>query len=505
MVSHQNTLHSYFSSSLHAPLSPTLPHPHHPHSSGADNMSTTPASEPERKPRQSSVLSVSTQGGDEKSRNARKGSRAKHSWEYVAVDPTEDEAPPPTASRLQKELYSSFTNNFLAGQGRRTRAAAVHASQHFHDHSGSELSNSSHSHPGSESAFSTTTSNTHASPASSPAPPSALSASRKRKDSAAPTSDSTRKKAKVSTPAPPVTSDPTSSGATAAQTAPATAEAAAPATAPASSPAPHPAPAVQPAHPVHQDESSVSTTSRAPEGQAKEPAKRKSTVFDDATNKTKASKKADAKPSPAPDPSENRKRKSSPPPVEKMAPKAKKAKTSTATTDAAAKSAKAAAAQKRDSLLQGDVYAQQQTPPWTNTATQQNYASHHANQQLTHSKATSKQQQAQQRFAYHPPTRAQLADQLEEITHRGIAGGPANYPSIREYRAACAAEAAWQERDQEVVERMLDNPRVIEVLKRLRELNEEIEAERKGSKSAAKGHGKGGRKRKVTDDLMDGD
>ncbi|KAL1644993.1 hypothetical protein SLS58_004064 [Diplodia intermedia] len=467
-------------------------------------MSTTPASEPERKPRQSSVLSVSTQGGDEKSRNARKGSRAKHSWEYVAVDPTEDEAPPPTASRLQKELYSSFTNNFLAGQGRRTRAAAVHASQHFHDHSGSELSTSSHSHPGSESAFSTTTSNTHASPASSPAPPSAVGASRKRKDSAAPT-----KKAKVSTPAPPVTSDPTSSGATAAQTAPATAEAAAPATAPASSPDSHPTPAVQPAHSVHQDESSVSTTSRAPEGQAKEPAKRKSTVFDDATNKTKASKKADAKPSPAPDSSENRKRKSSPPP-EKMAPKVKKAKTSTATTDAAAKSAKAAAAQKRDSLLQEDVYAQQpqqqQTPPWTNTATQ-NYASHHANQQPTHSKAASKQQhqqQAQQRFSY-PPTRAQLADQLEEITHRGIAGGPANYPSIREYRAACAAEAAWQERDQEVVERMLDNPRVIEVLKRLRELNEEIEAERKASKSAGKGHGKGGRKRKVTDDLMDGD
>lgn len=487
MVSHQNTLHSYFHS-LHSPLSPTHPLPQHPHSTASDTMSTEPAPEREPKPRASSVYSVSTQGADEHGRKARKGSRAKHSWEYVAVDPAEDEAPPPNASRLEKELFSSFTNNFLAGQGRRTRAAALNASQHFHDHSGSE---SSHSHPASESAFSTTTTNTQASPASSPAPPSAPNASRKRKDSAAPTSDSTRKKSKTSTSAAPATSDPASSGATAAY---ATSAAA---TSHAASPEPHPAPAVQPAQSVHQDKSSA-LTSRAPDGQAKESAKRKSTVFDDATNKTKANKKLDSKPSPAPDSSENRKRKLSPPP-EKMAPKLKKPKTGdTATTDnaaAAAKSAKAAAAQKRDSLLQEDVYAQ--ALPWTSTATQ-NYAPTHSN-----SKALSKHAY---RYAY-PPTRAQLAEQLEEITHRGIAGGPANFPTLREYRAACAAEAAWQERDQEVVERMLDNPRVIEVLKRLRELNDEIEAERKGSsKGAGKGHGKGGRKRKVSsDDLMDGD
>lgn len=477
-------------------------------------MSHSPG-EPDPKPRACSVHSVSTAGGDEATRKMRKASRAKHSWEYVPVDPAEEELPPPSASRLQKELFSSFNPNFLGGAGRRTRAAAVNASQHFHDHSGSEASHSSHSHPASESAFSTATTNTQASPASSPAPPSAPNAIRKRKDSAAPTTDANKKNPKSSTPATPATSAPASTSAAA--TAPVTA----PASVPASSPQPSRAPAVQRAQSVqHDDRSSAWSSSRATNTPAKESGKQKPAVFDDATNKTKtASKKTDAKPSPAPEPLiESRKRKSSPAAAaaaEKMAPKMKKAKTAGGTaTDLQHKTAKAQALQKRDSLLQqDDIYAQvlpwsgkispaQPTPPQkTNSPHVQQPAkgkTHHKQQNRISSSSSS---------SIYPPTRAQLAEQLEEITHRGIAGGPANYSSLREYRAACAAEAAWQERDQEVVERMLDNPNVIAALKRLRVLNVEIEAERKASKGSGlgKGHGKGGRRKKVSDGLMDGD
>ncbi|EKG11456.1 hypothetical protein MPH_11471 [Macrophomina phaseolina MS6] len=467
-------------------------------------MSHSPPADHAGKPRACSVHSVSTTAGDEASRSKRKGSRAKHSWEYVPVDPAEDEAPPPNASRLQKELFSSFTNTFLSGHGRRTRAAAAHASQHLHEHSGSDLSVSSHSHPASETGFSTTTTSSStttsaASPASSPAPPSAPSASRKRKDSAAPTSDSHRKRAGPPTPAPSAASDPA---------VPSTASnAAAALSLPASSPPPHHAPAVQRAQSVQRDRSAASTLpsrAAADGSQAKDSGKRKSSVFDDATNKTKAHRTPDSKPSAVPDPFDaSRKRKLSPA-ADKMAPKVKKAKTTSTATDST-KSAKAAAIQKRDSLLQEDVYAQ--GLPWTNDAPNQANGHHHHS---SNARGPYKQQQQQQQHRnnstyYYSPTRAQLADQLEEITHRGIAGGPANYSSLREYRAACAAEAAWQERDQEVVERMLDNPRVIEVLKRLRVLNAEIEAERTSGKGAGKGHVKGGRKRKVTDDLMDGD
>lgn len=466
-------------------------------------MSHSPPAE-DVKPRACSVHSVSTVTGDDQGRSKRKGSRAKHSWEYVPVDPAEDEVPPPTATRLEKELYSSFTNNFLSGQGRRTRAAAINASQNFHEHSGSE---SSPSHPASENGFSTTTTNSAASPASSPAPPSAPNAIRKRKDSAAPTSDSHRKKPKTSTPAPPATSDPPSVTVASATTS------AIPAPASSSSP-PHQAPAVQRAQSVQQDRSAASAvTSRATTdgSQAKDSGKRKSSVFDDATNKTKTNnKRSDSKPSPAPDPFENHRKRKASPAADKMGPKVKKPRTtSTATTDAATKSAKAAAMQKRDSLLQEGVYAQ--GLPWSHdvphhNSQQQSNGRQHQQNSSHHNKNHHHYKQQRTSITYpYSPTRAQLAEQLEEITHRGIAGGPANFSSLREYRAACAAEAAWQERDQEVVERMLDNPRVIEVLKRLRQLNAEIEAERTSGKGMGKGHGKGGRKRKVSDDLMDGD
>ncbi|GME48609.1 hypothetical protein BKCO1_6100054 [Neofusicoccum parvum] len=391
MVFHQNTLLSYFPS-VHSPISPPAHPPQLPHSSLDVNMSRSPPA-PDTKPRACSVHSVSTQGGDEAGRRMRKGSRAKHSWEYVPVDPAEDEVPPANASRLERELFSSFTNNFLTGATQRL----FHCYQQ-HRRVAREL------------------------------------------------------------------------------------------TCPAISAEWLP---------------SSAWTSRAPDGQAKESGKPKSSVFDDATNKTKASKKTEAKPSPVPDPFETRKRKSSPA-AEKMAPKVKRPKTTGAATEAP-KAAKAAAMAKRDSLLHEDIYAQ--ALPWTNHA-QQTQQSHVSNSQQhqAHGKAHYRQQQQQQQQrSIYPPTRAQLAEQLEEITHRGIAGGPTNFSSLREYRAACAAEAAWQERDQEVVERMLDNPRVIEVLRRLRVLNAEIEAERRGSKGVGKGHGKGGRKRKVSDHLMDGD
>ncbi|KAF4310372.1 hypothetical protein GTA08_BOTSDO01848 [Botryosphaeria dothidea] len=472
-------------------------------------MSHSPPAE-DVKPRACSVHSVSTVTGDDQGRSKRKGSRAKHSWEYVPVDPAEDEVPPPTATRLEKELYSSFTNNFLSGQGRRTRAAAINASQNFHEHSGSE---SSPSHPASENGFSTTTTtttttttNSAASPASSPTPPSAPNAIRKRKDSAAPTSDSHRKKPKTSTPAPPATSDPPSATVASATTSAIPAPAS-------SSPPPHQAPAVQRAQSVQQDRSAASAvTSRATTdgSQAKDSGKRKSSVFDDATNKTKTNKRSDSKPSPAPDPFENHRKRKTSPAADKMGPKVKKPRTtSTATTDAATKSAKAAAMQKRDSLLQEDVYAQ--GLPWSHdvphhNSQQQSNGRQHQQNSSHHNKIHHHYKQQRASIAYpYSPTRAQLAEQLEEITHRGIAGGPANFSSLREYRAACAAEAAWQERDQEVVERMLDNPRVIEVLKRLRQLSAEIEAERTSGKGMGKGHGKGGRKRKVSHDLMDGD
>lgn len=77
------------------------------------------------------------------------------------------------------------------------------------------------------------------------------------------------------------------------------------------------------------------------------------------------------------------------------------------------------------------------------------------------------------------PTRADLAEQLEEITHRGILGGPSNYSSNAQYRAACAAEAASQNGDDEIVDKMLDNPRVIEILKRLRNLTNESDEEKR--------------------------
>lgn len=152
-------------------------------------------------------------------------------------------------------------------------------------------------------------------------------------------------------------------------------------------------------------------------------------------------------------------------------------------------------AQKRDSLLEENMHAHNKQP-------HQRHALQQSNQQNSVTTTAKQWKKKAQSYYAHSPTRAELAEQLEEITHRGIAGGPCNYNSWTEYRAACAAEAAWQERDQQVVERMLDNPHVVSVLKRLRELDHEIEAERTATVAAAKTVGKttakGGAKAKAS-------
>ncbi|KAK8189782.1 hypothetical protein HDK77DRAFT_426708 [Phyllosticta capitalensis] len=480
MTFHQNSLLTYFHSNQHPhPMSSASPElPLHQHSSQDVNMSQKP-DDRSPKPRSWSIQSATTDGTEGgRPMKSQPGKRSKHSWEYVVVDPAEHEAPPPNASRLEKELHSSFTNTFLGPRGRRTRAGAG-SSQPFHYKDGSETSNSN---TASESAFSSNRSNSAVSPASSPAPPSSLATSRKRKDSVAPVTDVAppRKKSKgldhQSIRQPPAQNGVPAASRTANRS----------------------------TSPSQQELSSASSASLlngngdAPRHvTSKDPTPaRQSAVFDEASRKvSKTSKKNDSKTFPNlgynSEPPDKRKMATSPSSADKEMPKSKKAKTGPAA--AAKPHAKPASqqqhAQKRDSLLEENLTAHNKQP-------HQRQALQQSNQQNQASTSTKQWKKHAQAYHSHTPTRAELAEQLEEITHRGIAGGPCNYSSMTEYRAACAAEAAWQERDQQVVEHMLDNPRVISVLKRLRELDHEIEAERRASvaasaKTAAKGGGKG--------------
>ncbi|KAK7534718.1 uncharacterized protein J3D65DRAFT_420686 [Phyllosticta citribraziliensis] len=478
MTFHQNSLLTYFHSNPHpppmqpAPASPELPL--HQHSSQHVNMSQKPDDRPS-KPRSWSIQSATTDGTEgSRPMKSQPGKRSKHSWEYVVVDPTEDEAPPPTASRLQKELYSSFTNNFLGPRARRTRAGAGQ-SQPFHYKDGSDSSNSN---TASESAFSSNRSNSAISPASSPAPPSrpAGAVLRKRKDSVAPTADAAPPRKKSKGPDPPKASPPKDANFI-------------PIRQPFSNPlkslpsSPEPPSASNSLMNGH-DDAPRHVTSKP------QPAARKSAVSEDGATKTpKPLKKTDTKPSPAlsynSEPPDKSKKDASPMTVDKDMPKPKKAKTGPA--GAAKPQPKPALqqqhAQKRDSLLEENM-------PVHNKQPHQRQALQQSNQQNSVTTTAKQWKKQAQSYYAHSPTRAELAEQLEEITHRGIAGGPCNYNSWTEYRAACAAEAAWQERDQQVVERMLDNPHVVSVLKRLRELDHEIEAERSATVAAAKAVGK---------------
>ncbi|KAK7549964.1 hypothetical protein IWX50DRAFT_433100 [Phyllosticta citricarpa] len=500
MTFHQNSLLTYFHSNQHPPpmqpASPELPLPQH--SSQDVNMSQQP-DDTSPKPRAWSIQSATTDGTDgSRPMKSQPGKRAKHSWEYVVVDPAEDEAPPSNASRLEKELYSSFTTNFLGPRARRTRAGAG-SSQPFHYKDGSESSNTN---TASESAFSSNRSNSAMSPASSPAPPAGpAAASRKRKDSVAPAADVAppRKKSRGPENGTIKMRQPFESSYLDAPSRPAN-----------RSPSP-PQPKSFTADfifPMNGDgDAPRHVTSKD------QPAVRKSAASDDTGRKgPKQPKKTDSKPSPAlgynSEPPDKRKRDASPLSQDRDVPKSKKAKTGPA--GAAKPHPKPASqqqqqqhAQKRDSLLEENFHAHNKQP-------HQRQALQQSNQQNSGSSvATTGKQWKKHAQSYYPrsPTRAELAEQLEEITHRGIAGGPCNYNSWTEYRAACAAEAAWQERDQQVVEHMLDNPHVVSVLKRLRELDYEIEAERSASMAAAKttvakggGKGRGGGKKKSAAD-----
>ncbi|KAF2139440.1 uncharacterized protein K452DRAFT_77492 [Aplosporella prunicola CBS 121167] len=468
---HQDSIFRYFppAPSLAQTTSSVAPHSSHLH-----HVSMSPQPQSQSKLRSNSINSISTDASHQGRRA--KSSRPKHSWAYVPVDPAEEQAPPSTATRLEKELHSSFTSNFLSGPRRRTRPAADNK---YSYNTASDVTSTAPSSHTEESVYSSKSSNTAVSPASSPAPPAAA-ASRKRKDSVAASGDPSAhvpKKIKTS-----------SSSSSAAAPAPAESV---PAPAVVSPPPPPPKPAEEKPQtrfpglfpnglpPLSNKENAAQPKSpglispHGSPGSGGNSAQKPAQHFDTST-KAASLTSVDA--------AHKRKRSTSPSsPSTSAMPKKKKT--------------------------------------WAKKAQQHHHNHHHHSPLQQHvTAASSSSSSSSSRMRY--PTDQQLSEQLEDIMLTGLRAGPAAYESVEQYRAAVAAEAAWQEGERGVVERMLGNPEVRARLLRLRELNEEIAAERrgeavgelktskkkkKGKNPANKGIGRGNwkRKPKVSEPVVD--